>query len=463
MFEWNLYTFALVICVVLTLLITIKARSGGAKASSQSADFKSFQRTFLAVYFIAMTADWLQGPYVFALYSSYGFSRHDIAVLFVGGFGASMVFGTFVGAAADKLGRKRLCQLYCVLYILSCVTKHARNYNMLMLGRILGGVATSLLFSSFESWMVCEHNSRGYDGASMSDTFSLMYFGNSLCAIFAGMAAEGVANYMPLTPVSGFWHVGGYCSPFDLSAAFLVVGLLLITLLWTENYGDRSSGDAGCKDLATPVKQMQAEPSIVLAGAVISLFEGSMYIFVFNWTPALSANSPTAPPFGLIFATFMVACMGGSSLFAIGVKRLPAARLLTFVFFVAAVALGLPLLSSGTPVVLFAFLLFEACVGVYWPAMGTVRSQVVPEETRATIYNIFRVPLNAIVLGVLLNQMATSTALTACSGMLCVAFVLQNILAGRLAVGGGKTIPTSSDDEEKNTSKLLPANDDKDY
>ena len=28
---------------------------------------------------------------------------------------------------------------------------------MLMLGRILGGVSTSLLFSAFESWLVAEH------------------------------------------------------------------------------------------------------------------------------------------------------------------------------------------------------------------------------------------------------------------------------------------------------------------
>lgn len=27
-----------------------------------------------------------------------------------------------------------------------------------MLGRILGGIATSLLFSAFESWLVAEHN-----------------------------------------------------------------------------------------------------------------------------------------------------------------------------------------------------------------------------------------------------------------------------------------------------------------
>ena len=74
-------------------------------------------------------------------------------------------------------------------------------------------------------------------------------------------------------------------------------------------------------------------------------------------------------------------------------------------------------------------------MGIYWPAMGTVRSQVVPEETRATIYNIFRVPLNAIVLGVLLNQMSTLTAFMCCSGMLLIAFVCQSVRTARMAPG----------------------------
>jgi hypothetical protein len=38
------------------------------------------------------------------------------------------------------------------------VTKHWNNYDVLLLGRILGGVATSLLFTAFESWLVSEHN-----------------------------------------------------------------------------------------------------------------------------------------------------------------------------------------------------------------------------------------------------------------------------------------------------------------
>jgi hypothetical protein len=46
--------------------------------------------------------DWLQGPYVYALYSYYGYSKGDIGKLFIAGFGSSMVFGTMVGSLADK-------------------------------------------------------------------------------------------------------------------------------------------------------------------------------------------------------------------------------------------------------------------------------------------------------------------------------------------------------------------------
>jgi hypothetical protein len=54
------------------------------------------------VYLLAALSDWLQGPYVYALYDAYGYSQHDIAVLFVAGFGSSMVFGSFVGGMADQ-------------------------------------------------------------------------------------------------------------------------------------------------------------------------------------------------------------------------------------------------------------------------------------------------------------------------------------------------------------------------
>ncbi len=46
--------------------------------------------------------DWLQGPHVYALYQSYDMTKHQIEVLFIAGFGSSLIFGTVVGSFADK-------------------------------------------------------------------------------------------------------------------------------------------------------------------------------------------------------------------------------------------------------------------------------------------------------------------------------------------------------------------------
>ena len=45
-------------------------------------------QTYLPAYLFATMADWLQGPYKYALYSSYGYTQRDIAHLFVAGYGS---------------------------------------------------------------------------------------------------------------------------------------------------------------------------------------------------------------------------------------------------------------------------------------------------------------------------------------------------------------------------------------
>lgn len=49
-------------------------------------------------------------------------------------------------------------------------------------------------------------------------------------------------------------------------------------------------------------------------------------------------------------------------------------------------------------------------VGIFWPSMMKMRSDYVPEELRATIINIFRVPLNLFVCVVLGNVSARARA-----------------------------------------------------
>ncbi|KAJ0705595.1 putative molybdate-anion transporter, MFS transporter superfamily [Helianthus annuus] len=399
--------------------------------------FTSFKNNYLLVYSLMMAGDWLQGPYVYYLYTTYGYGKGDIGQLFIAGFGSSMLFGTIVGSLADKQGRKRACITYCITYILSCMTKHSPQYKVLLLGRILGGVATSLLFSAFESWLVAEHNKRGFEQQWLSLTFSkAIFLGNGLIAILSGLFGNFLVDVAALGPVA----------PFDAAACILALGMAIILSSWGENYGDPSEN----KDLLSQFKgaavAIASDEKIALLGAIQSLFEGSMYTFVFLWTPALSPNDEEIPH-GFIFATFMLASMLGSSVAARLMARTSprVESYMQIVFLVSAASLLLPIvtnffvsssevkdggISLGASVQLVGFCAFEGCVGIFWPSIMKMRSQYIPEEARSTIMNFFRIPLNIFVCIVLYNVNAFPITIMfgMCSIFLFVAAVLQRRL-----------------------------------
>ncbi|CAN6463778.1 unnamed protein product [Victoria cruziana] len=431
LFYYLLFGSLSVLVVVLELSKTSKDRT------ATSSSFNSFKNNYLVVYSLMMAGDWLQGPYVYYLYSQYGFGKGDIGRLFIAGFGSSMLFGTIVGSLADKQGRKRACITYCITYILSCITKHSPQYKVLMLGRILGGIATSLLFSAFESWLVAEHFKRGFEAQWLSLTFSkAIFLGNGLIAIISGLFANTLADTLAFGPVA----------PFDAAACFLAIGMAIILSSWTENYGDPSES----KDLLTQFKgaavAIASDERIALLGAIQSLFEGSMYTFVFLWTPALSPNEEEIPH-GFIFATFMLSSMLGSSIASRLMARvsLKVESYMQIVFLISASTFLLPILTTflvapsnvkggsisyGGCLQLFGFCIFEACVGIFWPSIMKMRSQYIPEEARSTIMNFFRIPLNIFVCIVLYN--VNAFPITVMFGMCSIFLFMASILQRRL-------------------------------
>jgi len=107
--------------------LTEGSDDGVSKIEDQVSVHKKLLSKYLCVYLLAAASDWFQGPYVYALYSAYDFTQHDIAKLFVAGFGSSMIFGCFVGGMADTGGRRRYVVLYAITYAASCLTK--REYR----------------------------------------------------------------------------------------------------------------------------------------------------------------------------------------------------------------------------------------------------------------------------------------------------------------------------------------------
>ena len=61
----------------------IASRTKSQLIASLNPEFQKFQRIFFAPYLLALFSDWLQGPYVYRLYSQYGYAPKEIALLWV--------------------------------------------------------------------------------------------------------------------------------------------------------------------------------------------------------------------------------------------------------------------------------------------------------------------------------------------------------------------------------------------
>ena len=104
----------------------------------------------------------------------------------------------------------------------------------------------------------------------------------------------------------------GPVAPFVVALLPLVACGFMVLNTWEENYGNRTNNFGGsCLD---GLRVIFADEQIFLLGAVQSLLESCMYIFVFLWTPVLDTGST---PLGMVFSCFMVCIMVGSALFSI--------------------------------------------------------------------------------------------------------------------------------------------------
>jgi hypothetical protein len=190
-----------------------------------------------------------------------------------------------------------------------------------------------------------------------------------------------------------------------------------------------------------------------------------MYLFVFLWVPSLQEAGGSELPLGFIFSSFMISMMLGSIIYttisstaaAASSSTLPTngrtnsgltskpssdsvlvlhAKLASLICACASLSLAYTASfqpgSTGLAVAsrkFWAFCVFEACVGAYYPVMGMLRGALVPNEVRATVRllslmpilssgsvyssptqlsSLFRVPLNIFVTAALITGVSSA-------------------------------------------------------
>eukprot|EP00928_Gymnodinium_smaydae_P029312 TRINITY_DN22104_c0_g4_i1.p1 TRINITY_DN22104_c0_g4~~TRINITY_DN22104_c0_g4_i1.p1 ORF type:complete len:466 (-),score=45.59 TRINITY_DN22104_c0_g4_i1:419-1816(-) len=415
----------LAICLTLGSLTKSKA------ASQVPKGFSSHLFRYLTAWTFCIGGEWLGGPGVYALYSSYGFDRRQIAVLFVLGFAFGSVFGLFAGKFADTFGRKRSVLTFCSVGVIAVACKHVSIYPILLVGRFFDGIHASLLYTAFESWLVSEHFGRhSFPPELLGHTFALMFSISYLVAIACGFVAQFGVDMFPTLPPMASMHFGGWTVPLELSAFLQVIGGIYVALNWDENYGATAASNAVDDSSSGPsLMKVLCSLKVLVCCALVSFFESSMFIFVFSWTPALSpTGKKDGLPCGLIFATYMMACMSGAAAFSLS-SKFKVTGVMCVIAFLAFCAMAVPSIvgvsQDAANLNFMAFLLFEFSVGAYFPAAAHLKGMLVPEQYRATIYNVFRTPMNAIVVLVLLTGPSLHLTFSILCSMLFFASVIM--------------------------------------
>lgn len=322
-------------------------------------------------------------------------SESTVAALFTTGFITAGLSASFVGGLADHFGRRLGCLIFCVTYGSSCLSTLSNDLAMLFVGRALAGVSTTLLFSVFETWMVAEHHKRELsDCLSLGSMFSWSVTLSGLVAILAGMIGEALVLWTDTKT-----------SPFMFSTVCLIAAFLAVYRTWPENYGSQPGEKS---EASNGLQRSFMDRRILALGLITTVFEGTMYLFVYFWSPAIMfsralARLSPAPPFGLIFSCFMCALMLGSLVFSTLKLDSPqeVARLMLTILALAAYGLLIPVLSSSEVVTFWSFALFEACVGLYFPTMSKLKSDLIDDSVRAKVYGFMRLPLNVFVVSAL--------------------------------------------------------------
>lgn len=161
-----------------------------------------------------------------------------MAVLFVTGFTSGGLTAPLVGVWADQYGRRRLCLAFCITYTLACVCTLFPSFVILLFGRVLGGLSTSILFSCFESWLMSSSSSLGLKESELSGIMGRATLVNGFVATTAGVVSNQLV---------GTTH--NFQTPFVASGALLLLAWSMIKGSWGENYGS-TGGEADLFQIA---------------------------------------------------------------------------------------------------------------------------------------------------------------------------------------------------------------------
>ncbi|KAI0106528.1 MFS general substrate transporter [Nemania sp. FL0031] len=373
------------------------------------------QRTFLRVYLVVVGSEWLQNPFMYSLFRNEKMlDEGTVATLYISTYVAAAVSALFTGYLTDRFGRRNACLVFCGIHSLAAVSVCFDRLPILILGRVLGGIALTLLWTAFESWFIAEYNERGLaqSSVSLSSMFGTMTTYKCITAIVVGVLGHGVVRAL-----------GSKIHPFIFGVALDLCAAVLMVRTWNENWGTNSTTDKTVNDDKAAEAQKQIPPNEGMKSSLWDLrvwalsfvgccFEGTVFLFLFFWPETLQdahdreyPGQDDAIPHGVIFASFMAIMVLGALSFNLIVAdpnnsyqesekhTVGPTQLLKGALIASAVCFLAAAFVRQEIGLFISFLLLEVCNGIYVPSVAYHRGTIVTDDARARVYSLMNIPL----------------------------------------------------------------------
>jgi MFS family permease len=390
-------------------------------SSRKPHSIRQLQNRFLSVFWSIRFSFWLSGPYFYAAFSSKTVNGKLLSMAMVSrisliGYAAIAIIGPMVGKISNRFGFKAGTVAAAVFYALGDLSIVSNALPVLLMGRVLEGFGNTLMSSAPEAWLISQFKRTGIDpkGKWLQETFGWAYGMDSLIAIGAGQIAGWAEAQSDPT------------GPFQLSFAFMLIAAVLIMILWTdarakgvmvgkgrndETQQDIPENTEGHQSICDALYIIRTNKKVLCLGGAQSLFEAAMYIFILQWPPTMgdvvhkTFGESVEVPYGTIFSCFMACSLAGSSLFGWLARSMKVESLGFLVIAASAVAMivAAHAINGGHSatnefwLLTGSYFVFEACVGLYYPSIGTIRSWHLPDTHRSLIMALYGVPLNMLV------------------------------------------------------------------
>ncbi|CAM9369195.1 unnamed protein product [Chrysoparadoxa australica] len=379
-------------------------------ATETSAEFLQSQQVFLRAYLLALLSEWMQQAYLVMLLHFYGRSPSEIALIWLVGAASQHAFSFLLELAGGAVSKRSRCLACVVMQGCSSFLLLHPAHGGLVFSRIVGGLATCLLQSAFEGYMSEDHLHQAFPQEWLYDTFNLLTNSMAVAAVAGGILSQALLT------------TAGWSAPMTLAATGAAANTLLIGATWRTGPGKSfPRWQDNSRLLTTAVASVAATPKIAQVALLQGLVESAMIVFSFAWTPlvlpsysdlALPATIEERPPYGLIFAQFMLCVLIGSFCFKLLSERFSPERLMHGALITAMLAfVGIGLNTNGMGSWI-GCLVFEVAMGCYLSCVGHYKGKYIPQDVRGVVVTASRLLVSLPSLGALVMVAESRPAVT---------------------------------------------------